>query len=76
MPHIEFEKAFRAFSARCGFSPQTAEPMNALANALMCSDEGLSRGELRVDSHLRFIAKRCFFCQTIHGAYCQCLPGR
>ena len=45
MPHIEFEKGFPGILGPMRFSPHTAEPMNALANALMCSDEGLSRGE-------------------------------
>lgn len=68
MPHIEFEKGFPGILGPMRFSPQTAEPMNALANALMCSDEGLSRGERELIGTYVSSQNDCFFCQTIHGA--------
>ncbi|MCF0073936.1 peroxidase-related enzyme [Dyadobacter sp. CY261] len=68
MPHIPFEEGFPGILGPMRFSPKTAEPMNLLANALMQSDEGLTRGERELIGTYVSSQNDCFFCQTIHGA--------
>lgn len=53
------------------FRPFTARPLNALADALLCSDEGLSRGERELIATFVSSLNDCFFCQSIHGAVAQ-----
>ena len=43
MPHIKLEEGVPGILGPMLFSPHTAAPMNLLANALMQTDEGLSR---------------------------------
>lgn len=68
MAHIKLEEGVPGILGPMLFSPRTAEPMNLLANALMCTDEGLSRGERELIGTYVSSLNDCFFCQTIHGA--------
>jgi uncharacterized peroxidase-related enzyme len=68
MPHIKLEDGVPGILGPMRFSPQTAAPMNLLANALMQTDEGMSRGERELIATYVSSLNDCFFCQTIHGA--------
>jgi uncharacterized peroxidase-related enzyme len=68
MPHIDLQNGMPGILGPMLFSPHTAAPMNLLANALMQSDEGLSRGERELIATYVSSQNDCFFCQTIHGA--------
>ncbi|TLV02694.1 carboxymuconolactone decarboxylase family protein [Dyadobacter luticola] len=68
MAHINLENGMPGILGPMLFSPHTAAPMNLLANALMQSDEGLSRGERELIATYVSSQNDCFFCQTIHGA--------
>ena len=68
MPHIKLEDGVPGILGPMKFSPKTAEPLNALANALLLADEGLSRGERELIGAYVSSQNDCFFCQTIHGA--------
>lgn len=50
------------------YRPETAEPLNQLANILLRGPSTLSPGERELIA--TFVSSRndCFFCQTIHGA--------
>lgn len=50
------------------FSPHTAQPLNDFANALLATDEGLSRGERELIGAYVSHLNDCYFCQNIHGA--------
>jgi len=74
MAHIELPIApelGREFPGILGpmtFRPETAAPMNELANILLCGPSTLSRGERElIATHVSW-RNDCFFCQTIHGA--------
>ncbi|MFN8347276.1 MAG: peroxidase-related enzyme [Spirosomataceae bacterium] len=67
MPHIPFPENTPGILGPMKFSPQTAAPMNALANALLQTDDGLSRGERELIATYVSSLNDCFFCQTIHG---------
>lgn len=68
MPYIQVPENAPGILGPMKFSPQTAAPMNALANALLQTDDGLSRGERELIATYVSAQNDCFFCQTIHGA--------
>lgn len=74
MAHIQLPVApelGREFSGIVGpmtFRPETASPINDLANLLLRGESTLSRGERElIATHVSW-RNDCFFCQTIHGA--------
>lgn len=68
MAHIQLPDGLPGIRGPMAFSPETAEPLNALANALLQTDDGLSRGERELIATYVSSLNDCFFCQTIHGA--------
>lgn len=68
MPHIQLPENALGILGPMKFSPQTAAPMNALANALLQTDDGLSRGERELIATYVSSQNDCIFCQSIHGA--------
>lgn len=75
MPHIQVPENAPGILGPMKYSPQTAAPMNALANALLQTDEGLSRGERELIATYVSSQNDCFFCQTIHGAVASAYLG-
>jgi uncharacterized peroxidase-related enzyme len=74
MAHIELPIApelGREFPGIVGpmtFRPETADPINQLANILLRGESTLTRGERElIATHVSW-RNGCFFCQTIHGA--------
>jgi len=74
MAHIELPIApelGREFPGIVGpmtFRPETAAPINELANMLLRGESTLTRGERElIATHVSW-KNDCFFCQTIHGA--------
>lgn len=68
MPHIQVPENAPGILGPMKFSPQTAAPMNALANALLQTDDALSRGERELIAAYVSSLNDCIFCQSIHGA--------
>jgi uncharacterized peroxidase-related enzyme len=68
MPHIELQDGLAGMRALQKYRPETAEPLNQLANILLQGPSTLSPGERELIA--TFVSSRndCFFCQTIHGA--------
>jgi uncharacterized peroxidase-related enzyme len=50
------------------FRPETASPLNELANILLQGPSTLSPGERELIATFVSARNDCFFCQTIHGA--------
>ncbi len=50
------------------FRPETAVPLNDLAQALLQSDEGLSKAERERIATRVSVLNDCTYCQNIHGA--------
>jgi uncharacterized peroxidase-related enzyme len=75
MPHIQLPENAPGILGPMKFSPQTAAPMNALANALLQTDDGLSRGERELIATYVSFQNDCIFCQTIHGAVASAYLG-
>jgi uncharacterized peroxidase-related enzyme len=68
MPYIELQEGLAGMRALQRYRPETAEPLNQLANILLRGPSTLSPGERELIA--TFVSSRndCFFCQTIHGA--------
>lgn len=68
MAHINLGNDLPGIRGPMAFSPKTTEPLNEFANALLATDEGLSRGERELIGAYVSHLNDCFFCQNIHGA--------
>ncbi|HOY03882.1 MAG TPA: peroxidase-related enzyme [Saprospiraceae bacterium] len=71
MAHIHLTEQLPGIRGLMAFRPETAGPLNALAEVLLRSDEGLKKGERELIA--TFVSSRndCFFCKNIHGAVAQ-----
>jgi len=77
MAHIELGNDLPGIRGLMAYSPETAEPLNALAEILLRNDDNsLSRGERELIGTYVSYLNDCFFCQNVHGAmagyYLQC----
>ena len=67
MPHIQVNKDLPGIRSLMAFSPKTAEPMGALAEALLRSSDGLTPGERElIATHVSYL-NDCFYCHNSHG---------
>ncbi len=71
MAHITLTEELPGIRGLMAFRPTTATPLNALAEVLLRSDEGLSKGERELIATFVSSLNDCFFCQRIHGAVAQ-----
>ena len=71
MAHIHLTEQLPGIRGLLAFRPTTAGPLNALAEVLLRSYEGMTKGERELIA--TFVSSRndCFFCQNIHGAVAQ-----
>ncbi|RDC63439.1 carboxymuconolactone decarboxylase family protein [Adhaeribacter pallidiroseus] len=77
MAHINLQNDLPGIRGLMAYRPDTAKPLNALAEALLRSDENtLTRGERELIGAYVSYRNNCFFCQHVHGAlaghYLQC----
>ncbi|MCA0237285.1 MAG: peroxidase-related enzyme [Bacteroidetes bacterium] len=68
MAHIHLSEQLPGIRGLMAFRPETATPLNALAEILLRSDEGLSKGERELIATFVSSLNDCFFCKNIHGA--------
>jgi uncharacterized peroxidase-related enzyme len=68
MAHINLPEQLPGIRGLMAFRPQTASSLNALAEVLLRSDEGLRKGERELIATYVSALNDCFFCQNIHGA--------
>ena len=69
MAHIELSNDLPGIRGLMAFRPETAEPLNALAEVLLRNDDNtLSRGERELIGTYVSYLNDCFFCQNVHGA--------
>jgi uncharacterized peroxidase-related enzyme len=68
MAHIQLADDLPGIRGLMAFRPETAEPLNQLADVLLRGPNTLSPGERELIA--TFVSSRndCFFCQTVHGA--------
>ncbi|MFP5079014.1 carboxymuconolactone decarboxylase family protein [Pedobacter sp. JCM 36344] len=77
MAHIDLKNDLPGIRGLMEYRPETAAPLNGLAEILLRSDDNsLSRGERELIGTYVSYLNDCFFCQNVHGAlaghYLQC----
>src|SRR5215831_3537407 len=68
MPHIDLPN-LPGIRGPMAYRPETAAPLNALAEVLLRDDNNtLTRGERELIGTYVSSLNDCFFCQNVHGA--------
>ncbi len=76
MPHIDVDENLPGIRALMAFRPETAGPMNELAEILLRDNEGLSRTDRELIGAFVSYRNDCFYCHTSHGEIaCHYLGG-
>ena len=71
MPHITLPENLPGIRGPMAFRPETAAPLNQLAEVLLRGESTLSRGDREViGTHVSSL-NDCFFCQNAHGGLAQ-----
>jgi uncharacterized peroxidase-related enzyme len=68
MPHINLPEGLQGIRAAMAFRPETAKPLNELAETLLHAPNSLSPGERELIATYVSAQNDCYFCQTVHGA--------
>ena len=71
MAHIPLPDGLPGIRGPMAFRPETAKPLNELAEALLRSDNSLSRGDRELIATYVSYLNDCFFCQNAHGGLAQ-----
>lgn len=75
MAYIQLPEHLPGMRGLLAFRPAIAPSLTALTETLLCSDEGLSRGERELIGAFVSALNDCFICQHVHGAVAQCHLG-
>jgi len=68
MPHIHLPEGLQGIRGPMAFRPETAKPLNELAEALLHAPNSLAPGERELIATYVSYLNDCYFCQTVHGA--------
>jgi uncharacterized peroxidase-related enzyme len=68
MPHIQLPEGLQGIRAAMAFRPETAGPLNQLAEVLLHAPNSLAPGERELIATYVSTPTDCYFCQTVHGA--------
>jgi uncharacterized peroxidase-related enzyme len=68
VPHIELPEGLPVILGPMAFRPETAKPLNELAEILLRGPSTLSPGERELIATYVSSQNDCLFCQSIHGA--------
>ncbi len=71
MAHIQLGNEFPGIRGLMAFRPETAKPLNDLAEILLRSENSLSRGDRELIATYVSSLNDCFFCQNAHGGLAQ-----
>lgn len=71
MPHIKLNDNLHGMRALMDFSPETAKPINELAEILLRDANALSQGDRELIATYVSHLNDCFFCQNAHGGIAQ-----
>ena len=69
MPHIPLPSGLPGIRGPMAFRPETAKPINELANILLHEPHSLPRGERELIATYVSSETDSRFCQTVHGAF-------
>ncbi|MGA2672161.1 MAG: peroxidase-related enzyme [Terracidiphilus sp.] len=68
MAHIPLPDGLQGIRAAMAFRPETAKPLNELAEVLLHAPNSLTPGERELIATYVSSLNDCYFCQTVHGA--------
>jgi uncharacterized peroxidase-related enzyme len=68
MAHIHLPEGLQGIRGPMAFRPETAKPMNQLAEILLHAPNSLTLGERELIATYVSSLNDCYYCQTIHGA--------
>lgn len=72
MAHIDLENDLPGIRGPMAYRPETAKPLNELAEILLRDDNNtLTRGEREMIGAYVSSLNDCFFCQNVHGSMAQ-----
>jgi uncharacterized peroxidase-related enzyme len=72
MSHITLPEGLPGILGPMIFRPETAKPLNELAEVLLRGPSTLSRGERELIAAYVSSQNDCFFCHSVHGAVAAC----
>ena len=76
MPHIDVQNDLPGIRSLMAFRPETAKPLNELAEVLLRDTTGLSRAERELIATYVSYLNDCFYCHNSHGEIaCYYLAG-
>src|ERR1039457_5442921 len=68
IPHIKLPEGLQGIRSAMAFRPETAKPLNELAEALLHAPNSLPQGDRELIATYVSHLNDCYFCQTVHGA--------
>jgi uncharacterized peroxidase-related enzyme len=68
MPHIKLPEELQGIRSAMAFRPETAKPLNELAEALLHAPNSLPQGDRELIATYVSHLNDCYFCQTVHGS--------
>ena len=68
MAHIRLPEGLQGIRAAMAFRPETAGPLNQLAEILLHAPNSLAPGERELIATYVSSLNDCYFCQVVHGA--------
>ena len=68
MAHIRLPEGMHGIRGPMAFRPETAKPLNELAEILLHAPNSLTPGERELIATYVSSENDCYFCQTVHGA--------
>src|ERR1700721_2792851 len=68
MPHINLPEGLQGIRGPLAFRPETAKPLNELAEALLHAPNSLPQADRELIATYVSYLNDCYYCQTIHGA--------
>ena len=68
MPHIKLPEGLQGIRSAMAFRPETAKPLNELAEALLHAPNSLPQADRELIATYVSYLNDCYFCQTVHGA--------
>jgi uncharacterized peroxidase-related enzyme len=71
MAYIDLPEGLPGIRGPMAFRPETAKPLNELAEVLLRSENTLTRGERELIATFVSSLNDCFFCQNAHGGIAQ-----
>lgn len=69
MPHIDLPEGVPGIIGPMMFRPETAKPLNELAEVLLRGDHSLTRGERELIASYVSSLNDCHFCETSHSTF-------